>query len=139
MVEEDTTDAGDVVGFDVDASLAAAREAVGDDAVLLCVVYDDSRFRTVYVDDRVDALYPSREERTEHFGQIHSYVHLDFTERELFEELFLQPDGVRAFVTYMGTVIAVRAVSEREGLFLALAPSSPVTELVDAVEDVLRA
>lgn len=141
MVDDEATEGGDPtdpVGFDVDAVLAAAKEAVGDDRVLLCVAFDDADFRTVYVDERVDALYADDEQRREHFGQIHSYVHLDFTERDLFEDLFLQPDGIRAFVTYMGTLIAVRVVTETEGIFISLAPGTPVTELVDAVEAVIR-
>lgn len=137
MVDEDAADADDIVGFDADASLAAARGAVGEGRVLICVAYDDTDFRTVYVDERIDAMYPDEGERRTHFGQIHSYVHLDFTEQDLFEDLFLEPDGTRAFVTYMGNLIAVRVVTETEGLFLALAPGSPVTELVDAVEDAL--
>ena len=124
----------DPVDFDAAATLSAAREAAGEENVLICVVYDDSDFRTLYVDDRVDAMYPDEDARTEHFGQIHSYVHLDFTEKDLFEDLFLEPDGVRAFVTYMGNVVAVRVVAEKQGVFLSLAPGAPVSDVVDAVE-----
>ncbi|MFQ3319394.1 MAG: hypothetical protein ACI8UR_000046 [Natronomonas sp.] len=131
-------DEGDwVVSFGAERALDVARETVDDDALLLCVVYDETEFRTMYVDERVDALYPDEDARIEHFGQIHSYVHLDFTERELFDELFLDPDGVRAFVTYMGTNIAIRVVTETEGVFLTVAPGTAVTPLVDAVEDVV--
>jgi len=130
-------DAPEVVGFDAEAVLSAAREAVGEDAVLICVVYDAEAFRTVYVDDRVDGMYEDETARTEHFGQIHAYVHLDFTEQELFRELFIDPDGIRAFVTYMGSLVAVRVVAEKRGVFLGVAPEAPVTPLVDAVEDLM--
>lgn len=131
-------DERDVVDFDVDAVLATAREAVGERRLLVCVVYDVNDFGTVYVDDRIDALYEDENARTEHFGEIHSYVHLDFTEGKLFEELFLEPDGVRAFVTYMGNLVAVRIVADEQGVFLAVPPGTPVTDLVDAVEAVLQ-
>lgn len=124
----------DVVDFDPEAVLAAAREAAGDDAVFSCVVYDQSHFRTVFVDDLVDAAYGDVADREEHFGQIHSYVHLDFTEMELFRELFRDPGHIRAFVTYMDAFVAVRVVDDRQGVFLSVAPDAPVTDLVDAVE-----
>jgi hypothetical protein len=127
-------DPGDVVDFDAEAVLSAARDAVGDEAVYVCVVYDAADFRTVYVDDRVDELYDDADERADHFGQIHSYVHLDFTEQQLFNELFRQPDGVRAFVTYLDSLVAVRVVSGGQGVFLSVAPDAPVTDLVNAVE-----
>lgn len=127
----------DVVDFDADAVLAAANETVGEEAVLICVVYDVADFRTVYVDERVNAMYGGKTDREKHFGQIHAYVHLDFTEGELFGELFLDPDGIRAFVTYMGNVIAVRVVTDKQGVFLVVSPETPVTDLVNAVEDAM--
>lgn len=133
---EGTTDG--VVTFDVEAALATARETVGADAVLICVAYDETEFTTVHVDERIDALYPDEGTRTEHFGEIHSYVHLDFTERELFKELFVQPGRVKAFVTYMDAFIAIRIVTGEEGLFLGIAPGTEITELVERLESVLR-
>ena len=130
--------ADSVVTFDVEEPLATAREAVGEDAVLICVAYDESMFTTIHVDERLDALYPDEGARAEHFGEIHSYVHLDFTERELFKELFIQPGRVKAFVTYMNAFIAVRIVTGKEGLFLGIAPGTEITELVERVESVLR-
>jgi sarcosine oxidase delta subunit len=124
----------DVVDFDADAALAAVEEIVGSENVFTCVVYDDTEFRTVYVDDRVEALYDDRRQQGEHFEEIHSYVHLDFSERGLFEELFRDSEGVRAFVTYMGDLVAVRVVSDRQGIFFSIAPDAPVTKLLTAVE-----
>lgn len=129
----------EVVGFDAEAALSTANDAIGRENVFSCVVYDDSEFRTVYVDDRVAALYADEGERQKHFGEIHSYVHLDFTEVELFEDLFRDPEGVRAFVTYMETLTAVRVVSDKQGVFFSVTPDARVTELVNAVETVLRA
>ena len=128
---------GDVVDFDAEAVLSAAREATGDDDVYVCVVYDAADFRTVYVDDRVDAMYDDDEERADHFGQIHSYVHLDFTEQQLFGELF-RADRVRSFVTYLDSLVAVRVVSDGQGVFLSVTPEAPVTDLVEAVEREIR-
>jgi hypothetical protein len=128
----------EVVEFDAEAALAAANEAIGSEKVFSCVVYDAESFRTAYVDDRLDELYADTDGRREHFDEIHSYVHLDFTEQELFEELFRDPEGVRAFVTYMGSLIAVRIVTDKQGVFFSVAPDAPVTKLVSAVETELR-
>lgn len=135
MSEEESVD---LVDFDAAAVVTAAREAAGDDHLRVCVVYDDSDFRTVYVDDRVDGAYDDGDARDEHFGQIHAYVHLDFVERELFEEMIPDSEGVRAFVTYMGDLVAVRVVTSGQGVFLSVAPDAPITELVDAVERALE-
>ncbi len=130
---------GGLVDFDVDAVLEAVSDAAGEDGFLVCVVYDDDSFSTVHVDERVDALYPDAETREEHFARIHSYVHLDFTERELFEDLFIDSGGARAFVTYMGNVVAVRVLSGDQGAFLVLAPDVPVTDVVEAAERAMGA
>lgn len=127
----------DVVDFDARAVLEAAQSAAGERSVFTCVVYDDADFETVYVDDRIQATYEDDEAREEHFGQIHSYVHLDFTEMELFRELFREPGSIRAFVTYMDAFVAVRIVAEKQGVFLSVPPDAPVTDLVDAVEEIL--
>lgn len=129
----------DVVDFDADAALSAANEAIGPENLFTCVVYDAKTFQTVYVDDRLETFYADYEEREEHFGEIHSYVHLDFTEQKLFEELFRDPEGVRAFVTYMASLVAVRIVREKQGVFFSVAPDAPVTKLVNAVEAEIRA
>jgi hypothetical protein len=129
----------DVVDFDAEDALSAANDAIGAENVFSCIVYDAETFRTVYVDPRVEGLYADTETRREHFEEIHSYVHLDFSEYDLFEELFRDPEGVRAFVTYMGSLVAVRVVSEKQGLFLSVAPDAPVTKLVTAVEAEIQA
>jgi hypothetical protein len=135
MSEEESVD---IVDFDPASVLAAAREAAGGDRIRVCVVYDDSDFETVFVDDGVDSAYEGPEDRADHFGQIHDYVHLDFVERELFEEMIPDPEGVRAFVTYMGSLIAIRVVVGGQGVFLSVTPDAAVSEIVDAVERALQ-
>jgi hypothetical protein len=129
----------DAVDFDADAALSAANDTIGSENVFTCVVYDAETFQTVYVDPRVEGLYADAEKRQEHFGEIHSYVHLDFTEQKLSEELFRDPEGIRAFVTYMASLVAVRVVTEKQGIFFSVAPDVPVTKLVNAVEAEIRA
>ncbi|WP_338729335.1 hypothetical protein [Haladaptatus sp. DJG-WS-42] len=126
-----------VVDFDAEAALEAAA-SISDAEVLIGVEYNTEAFNILYVSDVVDTLYQDREQMTAHFDTIHSYVHLDFTERELFKDLFVDPAGVRAFVTYMGNMIAIRLLSGDDGLFIGLAPGSAVTGVVTSVEAAVK-
>lgn len=125
-----------LVDYDVEAALDAARETAGD-GLLLCVAFTGKEFEPLYVADEVAELYGGEEAMRDHFGDIHSYVHLDFTERDLFEELFIDPDGVNAFVTCMGSMTAVRVLDDRHGIFLGLRPDCPINETVRAVDEAL--
>lgn len=123
-----------LVDFDADAALSAARE-VSDGAIHLCVEYTPEEFHTLYADEITMALYGGdREEMTDHFEEVHSYVHVDFTERDLFGDVFRGAGEVRSFVTYMENVTLVRVLVGQEGLFLTTDPDADVTRVVDAAE-----
>ena len=133
VVSEDST----LVDFDADAALATARE-VGDGAVHLCVEYTPKEFRTLYADELTTALYAGdREEMESHFEEVHSYVHIDFTEKDLFSEVFRGAGEVRSFVTLMDHVALIRVIVGRQGLFLSTDPDADVTALVEAIETAL--
>ena len=126
-----------LVDFDADAALTAALEAT-DDGVFLFVEYTSEGFHTLYADDVTVTLYGDAETMNEHFEEVHSYVHVDFTEQDLFEQLFVGAGGVRSFVTYMDNVVLVRVFADGQGLFFTLGPNADVTPAVEAVEDVIR-
>jgi hypothetical protein len=130
VVSEDST----LVDFDADAALSAAR-GVDQEGVRLCVEYTPEEFHTLYADDVTMALYGDREEMTDHFEQVHSYVHVDFTEKDLFTEIFRGAGAVRSFVTYMDHVVLLRFIADQQGLFVSADPDVDVTALVKAVED----
>ncbi|WP_435175140.1 hypothetical protein [Halorussus sp. AFM4] len=127
-----------LVDFEADAAVAAARGEAGD-AVRLCVEYTPEEFRTLYADDQTLALYGGdREAMVDHFEEVHSYVHVDFTERDLFSDVFRGAGEVRSFVTFMEHVAVIRVLVGQQGLFLAVDPDADVTALVEAVEAELR-
>ena len=126
-----------LVTFDADSSLAAVRD-VTDDAVLLSVEYTPEEFHVLHADEVTLSLYADREAMEDHFSEVHSYVHVDFTERELFEELFRGAGTVRSFVTVMEHVILVRVLVDGEGIYFTLAPDADATAAVEAVEAQLR-
>ncbi|PSP55554.1 hypothetical protein BRC82_05085 [Halobacteriales archaeon QS_1_67_19] len=127
------SDGSTLVEFDADAAVSAARECDGG-PVHLCVEYTPEEFHTLYADEVTTALYGDREAMADHFGEVHSYVHVDFTEKDLFSEIFRAAGEVRSFVTYMDHVVLVRFLVDQEGLFLTTDPGADVTALVEAVE-----
>lgn len=125
-----------VVDFDAEAALRAAREVVGD-ALHIAIEFDADEFNTLFVDRQTVDLYGGTEPMVEHFAQVHSYVHIDFTEQEMFEDLLFAAGGVRAFTAHMEYVTAVRILVGQEGLFLGLDPDAPVSAVIDAVESAI--
>lgn len=128
------SDPSSVVTFDADAALAAAREQAGD-SVYLCVEYDAEDFNTLYAAEQTLSLYDGQREMLDHFEEVLSYVHVDFMEKDLFEDVFRAAGEVRAFVTYMDAVVLVRLLVGQEGLFFTVDPAADVTAFVTAVED----
>lgn len=129
VVSESST----LVDFDADAALSAVRE-VDEEAVHLCVEYTPEEFHTLYADGVTMALYGNRDEMVDHFEEVHSYVHIDFTEKDLFSEIFRGAGEVRSFVTYMDHVVLVRFLIGQQGLFVSTDPDVDVTALVEAAE-----
>lgn len=124
---------GEVVDFDVEAACEAVERTV-EGSLRSCVEYDADRFNPVYVDDVTRAFYDDEDEMYDHFDQIHSYVHLDLAEMDLFtEELFPIADRVRYLVTALDAFKLVRVYVDGDGLFLALDHDEPVEPIVEAI------
>ena len=122
----------DVVDFDAESAVSAVRDALGDD-LLLAVEYDRTNFNVLYAADSIVSRYDDLDAMREQFARIHAYVYLDFVVRTLFEDLFDDTGGVRAFSTHMGNYVAVRVLADEDGLFLTLAPDANPTVAVEAV------
>ena len=129
VVSEDST----LVDFDADAAVSAAREQF-EGEVHLCVEYTTEGFHMLYADETTLSLYGDREQMTDHFEEVHSYVHVDFTERNMFEDVFVGAGEVRSFVTQMEYVTLIRVLDGEQGLFLTVDPGTDVTAIVEAVE-----
>ncbi|MFB6220646.1 MAG: hypothetical protein ABEH90_04335 [Halolamina sp.] len=132
------SNAPDVVSFEAAEVTRAVRETAGD-AVRSIVEYDREEFNPLYVDDVTLSFYPDEEAMYDHFAEIHSYVHIDFTEMELFtDELFPVADRVRYLTTAFDTFTLVRIYFADEGLFVALDPEEPIEPVVEAAESAHR-
>lgn len=134
----DTEGSGsDLVSFDTEAVLTAALETV-DGPLYALVAYTSEDFRVLHTDEQLVALYRDEEQMHEHFADLHSYVHIDFTERELFEnQLFADVGEVRTFVTQMDGMTFVRLLDGDQGVFFSVAPDEPVIELSRVIERAL--
>ena len=131
------SNASSLVSFDADAAVAALRE-MADESVHLCVEYDTEEFTTLYADEQTLSLYSSEREMVDHFEEVLSYVHIDFMEKGLFEDVFRAAGNVRSFVTFMDYVAFVRVLVGQEGLFFTVDPDADVTTLVETVEDAIE-
>ncbi len=126
-----------LVSFDADAAVTALCDVAGD-SVHLCVEYDTEEFNTLYADEMTLSLYSSEREMVDHFEEVLSYVHVDFMEKGLFEDVFRAAGTVRSFATYMDYVALVRVLVGREGLFFTVEPDADVTTLIEAAEDAIE-
>lgn len=123
----------ELVGFDADAALEAALEAA-EGSIYSFVEFSMEDFRPLYVADETLAMYESRERMEEHFEQIHDYVHLDFTEIELFtEDLLPEATEARYIATAFDVVSLVRIYRGNEGVFVAVDADEPVVPVVAAI------
>lgn len=124
-----------VVSFEAGEVTQAIQEA-GEGAIRSIVEYDKSEFNPLYVDDLTFSFYEDEDAMMAHFEEIHSYVHVDFTEIDLFtQELFPVADRVRYLATSFDTFTLLRIYIDDEGLFIAMDPGEPVEPVVNAVED----
>jgi hypothetical protein len=127
----------ELVGFDADAALAAARRA-GGDGVRSFVEFTATEFRTLYVEDSILELYRDEDHLQEHYGQVLDHLNMDFLERDAYEQTLLPNAGrVRSIVTQMEELTLLRVLYGDEGLYIALDPDAPIVETTDAVEAVM--
>lgn len=127
-----------VVSFPADEVTEAIR-ATAEGSIRSVVEYDTEEFNPLYVDDVTLSLYKSEDHMMAHFEKIHSYVHLDVAEMDLFvDELFPIADRVRYLSTSFDVFTLLRVYIGREGVFAALEPGEPVEPIVEAVERAAR-
>ncbi|WP_232702969.1 hypothetical protein [Halobacterium wangiae] len=128
-----------VVSIDVSAMQEAIQETV-EGSLRSLVEFDKDEFNTLYVDDLSMQFYEDEDEMMAHFEEIHSYVHLDFTEKRFYrEDIFPVADRVRYLATGFDVFTALRIYFDDEGLFLMLDRDEPVEPVVAAAESVYDA
>lgn len=101
--------------------------------------FDTREFTILHLAEATYDLYGDEETMEDHFERIHGYVHLDFTERELFtDEMFPLAERVEYLTTRMDYIKIVRIYEGDSGVFLALDPDEPVTPLAAVALEAMR-
>ncbi len=122
--------------LDAEAMQHAVEDTV-DGTLRSFVEFTADDFELLYVDDVTLSFYDDETHMVEHFEEIHSYVHIDFTETDFFtDRLFPVASDVRYHATSLDAFTLVRIYFDDEGLFVALDRDEPVEPVVGAVEDV---
>ena len=122
--------------LDVEAMQNAVEDTV-DGTLRSFVEFTADDFALLYVDDVTLSFYDDEAHMQDHFEEIHSYVHIDFTETDFFtDRLFPVASDVRYHATSLDAFTLVRIYFDDEGLFVALDRDEPVEPVVGAVEGV---
>lgn len=121
--------------FDADGVRQAVQNTVTGPLYAFCE-YDTESFRPLYIDDRTIGMYDSKDAMLEHFDRIHTNVHMDFMQIELFRNtLFPNADRVEYIATAMDFLKILRVYVGDDGLFIATDPDEPIEPIVDAIKD----
>lgn len=126
----------DLVGYDAEAAVEAARQAA-DTRLLAAASYTADDHRLLYVSADLVDRYGSREAVDEVTERVHSYIRLDLIERDLFDDMVPAVGSTRAFTTHTDTTVIVRILAGDEGFYCSLLPGAHVTAVVEAVEAVV--
>lgn len=126
-----------LVQFDAAAAVELAHERAGD-GLLVAAEYTSEGFNLVYVADEALEEYGGIEGVWDVGKRVHGYVHLDFEERRLFEDLFPPVEDTYGFVTHTDRGPVARVVAEDEGIYLSFRAGVETGGIVDAVADVVR-
>ncbi|WP_436344629.1 hypothetical protein [Natronorubrum sp. FCH18a] len=122
-------------GFDADSVRRAVQNTVSGPLYSFCE-YNTESFRPLYIDDRTIAMYDDSDEMLAHFERIHTHVHMDFMQIELFRNtLFPDAERVEYIATAMDVLKLLRVYVGEDGLFLALESDEPVEPIVDVIRE----
>jgi hypothetical protein len=129
----------EVVAFDADAAFADAQTLAGPELYSF-VEYDVEEYQVLFLSDLALDMYDSADQAFAHFDKIHSHVHLDFTEIDLFTEgLFPVAEGVEYVTTALDFLKLVRVYHDGTGVFVSLAPTADEVPIVEAIRDHMTA
>ncbi|ELY64516.1 hypothetical protein [Natrinema versiforme] len=132
------TNRSTLAAFDADRVRHVVQETVSGPLYAFCE-YDTESFRPLYIDDRTISMYDGREAMLEHFDRIHTNVHMDFMQSELFRNtLFPEAERVEYITTSMDFLKILRVYVGDDGLFISVDPDEPVVPIVDAIKEALE-
>jgi hypothetical protein len=128
--------APEMVDGDVAAMFAAVERIAGDD-LRAFVEYDAETYNPVYIAPMVVEEYGEDGDVTAFADTIHSYVKLDFSEREMYRELYDRGTDGMGFATFLEGSIVVRYVFDETALYVSLTAAESPKEVIRAIESVV--
>ncbi|WP_232688549.1 DUF7522 family protein [Halobacterium zhouii] len=131
------TQRGKLSRFDCEAIDEAIVDVVGDDLRTI-VEYDEHDFNVLRIRDDVVEQLGGEEAFSDLADLLHSDYRLDFTQQELYEEMYGNLGVVRAFVVLMDHATIVRFVGEETGVYVSLEAGTPIQPVMDAMKGVVE-
>jgi len=125
---------GEVIGLDASAAFEAVRDVGGED-LRAFVEYDSESYNPVFVAERVVAELGGADGVDEFAEKLHFNYKLDFTEREMYADLYDPLGGVDAFAVYLDDRTIVRYVTDEEGIYVSLDGDANTDRVVDALAE----
>ncbi|MDS0476770.1 hypothetical protein [Natrinema sp. 1APR25-10V2] len=122
--------------FDADAILEKILEICGDQ-VHSFAEYDAETYNIIYMSEQMADQFDGEDDIAELSDRIHSDYRLDFTEKEMYEDVYGELGEVRAFSVFFDQNAIFRFVGERTGLYVSLAPDAPFNQVIEAVYDLI--
>lgn len=125
---------GELISLDASAAFEAVRDVAGED-LRAFVEYDSEAFNPVFIAERVVDELGGADGVEEFADQLHFNYKLDFTEREMYADLYGPLGGVDAFAVYLDDQTIVRYVTDEEGIYVSLDGGSDTDRVVDALAE----
>lgn len=129
--------APELVDGDVPAMFAAVDSVAGED-LRAFVEYDDETYNPVYIAPMVVDDYGVDGDVSEFAETIHSYVKLDFSEREMYRDLYDRGTDGMGFATFLDGSTVVRYVFDDTALYVSLTDEVSPQEVIEAIESVTQ-
>lgn len=120
-----------------DAEIANAVDDVAGDDLRTLVEYDEQAYNLLYIRDDVVGELGGAEAFTDLADELHADYRLDFTQQELYEEIYGELGNVRAFVAVMDHATILRVIGSDAGLYVSLEPAASIQAVLDAVHGVV--
>lgn len=127
----------ELVDFDADEALQRAREAC-DDGVQSVMEFTHDEYNILFVEDEIVSMYRDEEHLREHYSRVLDHLHMDFMERDTYENTLLPNAGsVSSLVTVMDELTLLRVFGANAGLYIALDPDCSAEAVVEAIGPLL--
>ncbi|UPV74448.1 hypothetical protein M0R89_18195 [Halorussus limi] len=112
-------------------------ETAGDD-LRAFVEYDDETYNPLFIDERTVEEFGGAEAVEEFADQLHYNYKLDFTEQEMYADLYEPLSSLDAFAVYLEDETIVRYVDDGRGIYVSIQGETYAGEVIDVLTDVLE-